>query len=186
MSEDWKIYTKTGDGGTTALIGGSRVAKDDLRIECYGTVDELVSWIGLLRDQDIASSYITTLLEIQDRLFTLESLLAHDGSQLKNPLPVLFEQDIKLLEDEIDQMNVGLPALTSFLLSGGHQVVSYAHIARTVCRRAERLVIRLEHQQKVEPLNVKYLNRLSDYLFVLSRRIAHDNGIKETLWKPRI
>jgi len=186
MSEDWKIYTKTGDGGTTALIGGSRVPKDDLRIECYGTVDELVSWIGLLRDQEMAPSYISTLLEIQDRLFTLESLLAHDGSELRNPLPVLHEEDIRLLEDQIDQMNEGLPALTSFILSGGHQAVSYAHIARTVCRRAERLVIRLGHQQKVEPLHVKYLNRLSDYLFVLSRRLTHDKGAVETLWKPRI
>jgi cob(I)alamin adenosyltransferase len=185
MSKDWKIYTKTGDGGTTALIGGSRVPKDDLRIECYGTVDELVSWIGLLRDQDIHSDYHKILLEIQDRLFTLESLLAHDGSTLNNPLPRLNEEDVLFLESQIDQMNEGLPALTSFILSGGHQVVSYAHIARTVCRRAERLVIRLEHQQKVDPINVKYLNRLSDYLFVFSRRISLDKGSKETPWNPR-
>lgn len=186
MSKDWKIYTKTGDGGTTALIGGSRVAKDDLRIECYGTVDELVSWVGLLRDQEINAKYRTVLIEIQDRLFTLESLLAHDGSDLRNPLPILSEGDILFLEDQIDQMNAGLPALSSFILSGGHPVVSYAHIARTVCRRAERLVIRLEHQQKVDPLNVKYLNRLSDYLFVFSRRMSQDKGAEETLWKPRI
>ena len=186
MSNDWKIYTKTGDTGTTALIGGSRVPKDDLRIECYGTVDELVSWIGLIRDQPIDEKYKTVLLEIQDRLFTVESLLAHDGNPLRNPLPSVSEGDIHFLESEIDDMNTGLPELSSFILSGGNPIVSYCHIARTVCRRAERNVIRLDRQQKVDPLNIKYLNRLSDYLFVLSRRLSFNLNATETLWKPRL
>ncbi|MBU2555432.1 MAG: cob(I)yrinic acid a,c-diamide adenosyltransferase [Bacteroidetes bacterium] len=186
MSQDWKIYTKTGDSGTTSLIGGSRVPKDDLRIECYGTVDELVSWIGLLRDQAIDAKYTSILIEIQDRLFTIESLLAHDGNPLRNPLPTIVEEDILYLEKGIDDMNEELPELSSFILSGGHVIVSYCHIARTVCRRAERLVIRLDREQKVDPLNIKYLNRLSDYLFVLSRRLSHDLGATETLWRPRI
>jgi len=186
MSHDWKIYTKTGDSGTTSLIGGSRVPKDDLRIECYGTVDELVSWIGLLRDQPINAKYTSILLEIQDRLFTIESLLARDGNPLRNPLPTIAEEDIHFLEKGVDDMNEQLPELNSFILSGGHTVVSFCHIARTVCRRAERLVIRLDREQKVDPLNIKYLNRLSDYLFVLSRRLSYDLGATETLWKPRV
>jgi cob(I)alamin adenosyltransferase len=186
MSQNWKIYTKTGDTGETSLIGGERVTKDNLRIECYGTVDELVSWIGLLRDQEAAMPWLETLIEIQDRLFTVESLLAHDGSELKNPLPMVVEQDIVFLENQIDLMNEGLPALSSFILPGGHTLVSYCHIARTICRRAERLVIKLSRTENVNVLNIKYLNRLSDYLFVLSRRISHDLSAFETLWKPRI
>ncbi|MFA5417849.1 MAG: cob(I)yrinic acid a,c-diamide adenosyltransferase [Bacteroidales bacterium] len=186
MSHDWKIYTKTGDTGETSLIGGERVTKDNLRIECYGTVDELVSWIGLVRDQEAAMPWLETLIEIQDRLFTIESLLAHDGSALKNPLPMVVEQDIVFLENQIDLMNEGLPALSSFILPGGHTLVSYCHIARTICRRAERLVIKLSRTENVNGLNIKYLNRLSDYLFVLSRRISYDTGAVETLWKPRI
>lgn len=186
MNSDWKIYTKTGDTGETSLIGGSRVSKDNLRIESYGTVDELVSWIGLIRDQQAALPWLSLLIEIQDRLFTLESLLAHDGAPLKSELPVLHEKDIVLLEKQIDLMNTGLPDLSSFILSGGHTTASYCHIARTVCRRAERLVIKLERVNQVDPLNIKYLNRLSDYLFVLSRRISFDQGAEETLWKPRL
>ncbi len=185
MSSNWKIYTKTGDSGNTSLIGGSRVPKDDLRIECYGTVDELVSWIGLIRDQSIDAKYVAVLLEVQDRLFTIESLLAHDGKPLSNKLPEVIEEDILFLENQIDLMNENLPELSSFILSGGHTTVSYCHVARTVCRRAERLVIRLNREQKVDPVNIKYLNRLSDYLFVLSRRLARDLNIDETLWKPR-
>lgn len=184
MSSDWKIYTKTGDKGTTALIGGTRVPKNDDRIEAYGTVDELNSWIGLVRDQDIAEYYQKMLLEIQDRLFTLESLLAQGPDSESNKLPKLREEDIGLLETEIDKMNKDLPGLTTFILPGGHTTVSYCHLARTVCRRAERLVIGLSEKYTVEPLNIMYLNRLSDYLFVLSRKLTLNLGAVESHWNP--
>lgn len=185
MSADWKIYTKTGDKGTTALIGGARVPKYDDRIEAYGTVDELNSWIGLIRDQKIDQKTIDILLEIQDRLFTLESLLAKGPESDGIALPKLEEKDITLLEKEIDKMNEVLPNLTSFILPGGNPIVSYCHLARTVCRRAERLAIKANEKYPVEPINIKYLNRLSDYLFVLARKIGHDSGATETLWKAR-
>ena len=180
-----KIYTKTGDSGSTALIGGTRVPKYHLRIECYGTVDELSSWIGLIRDQDIDMADIEILVEIQDRLFTIESLLASDGSS-EYKLPEILMEDIELLEKEIDRLTEGLPPLKSFLLSGGHTIVSYCHIARTVCRRSERLIIKLNEEYPVSELALIYLNRLSDYLFVLSRKIGMDKNAKELLWKPRI
>ena len=179
-----KIYTKTGDYGTTALIGGVRVPKYDERIEAYGTVDELKSWIGLIRDQDIDKGTKDILLEIQDRLFTAESLLAK-GPDANFELPQLKETDISLLETEIDTMNEKLSPLNSFILPGGATIVSYCHLARTVCRRAERLVIRMSESFPVEELIVKYLNRLSDYLFVLSRKFAYDLGVGDSLWKPR-
>lgn len=185
MSSDWKIYTKTGDKGTTALIGGARVPKFDERIEAYGTVDELNSWIGLIRDQEIDTHTIEILLEIQDRLFTLESLLAKGPDSDGIALPKLEEEDIVQLEKEIDKMNEVLPILKSFILPGGSPVVSYCHLARTVCRRAERLSIKMTEKYPVEPINVKYLNRLSDYLFVLARKLGQDSGATETLWKAR-
>ena len=185
MSKEWKIYTKTGDKGTTSLIGGKRVPKYDLRIETYGTVDELNSWIGLIRDQDIDKHYIDVLIEVQDRLFTLESMLATGPGSGNTSLPQLAEEDILLLEREIDSMNAHLPELSTFILPGGNTVVSYCHIARTVCRRAERLSIRMNEEYSVDPLNIKYLNRLSDYLFVLSRKIALDSGAVETPWNAR-
>jgi cob(I)alamin adenosyltransferase len=182
----WKIYTKTGDKGKTALIGGTRVPKYDIRIEAYGTVDELNAYVGLLRDQDIDDHSKAVLLEIQDRLFTMESALAADGRPLKNPLPVLDAEDVALLEKEMDVMNESLPELTAFILPGGHPVVSYCHIARTVCRRAERLTIKTNEQYPVDPVNIRYLNRLSDYLFVLARKFSKDLGATESLWKPRV
>jgi cob(I)alamin adenosyltransferase len=185
MSADWKIYTKTGDKGTTALIGGARVPKYDDRIEAYGTVDELNSWIGLIRDQEIDEHTIRILFEIQDRLFTLESLLAKGPDSENIALPKLDENDIVLLENEIDRMNEDLPVITSFILPGGSPVVSYCHLARTVCRRAERLSIKMAEKYPVEPGNIKYLNRLSDYLFVLARKLGHDSGAIETPWKAR-
>lgn len=185
MSSDWKIYTKTGDKGTTALIGGTRVPKYDERIEAYGTVDELNSWIGLIRDQNIDKNSIGVLLEIQDRLFSLESLLAKGPNSENINLPVLKEEDILLLEKEIDNMNEELPEITSFILPGGSTVVSYCHLARTVCRRAERLSIKMSEQYPVSQLNIKYLNRLSDYLFVLSRKLSKDMGATETPWRAR-
>jgi len=186
MSKEWKIYTKTGDKGRTALIGGTRVPKYDIRIEAYGTVDELNAFIGLLRDREIDTHSKEILLEIQERLFTLESSLAQDGKQLKVDLPVLHTDDVELLEKEIDDMNEQLPPLTAFVLPGGHPVVSYCHIARTVCRRAERLTLRMNEKFPVDSLNIQYLNRLSDYLFVLARKLSKDLKAPESLWKPRV
>jgi cob(I)alamin adenosyltransferase len=187
MSPRSKIYTKTGDLGQTSLIGGKRVPKFHPRIETYGTIDELNSFIGLIRDQPIDAHYREVLTEIQDRLFTLESQIARDPeSKSPVPLPALHEQDVELLEHEMDIMDEVLPELKSFILPGGHPVVSYCHIARCICRRAERHAIRLSQAQPVDPINLKYLNRLSDYFFVLSRKLAKDFNAPEILWKARI
>ncbi len=179
-----KIYTKTGDEGKTSLIGGSRVPKDHIRIHCYGTVDELCSWIGLIADQDINGDHFDVLAEIQDRLFTIESLLAAESDNDFN-LPDVNDSDIEMLENEIDRMNKQLPQLKSFILPGGNTTISYCHIARTVCRRAERLVISLSREYSISTLILKYLNRLSDYLFMLARTIGEESGVPERHWKPR-
>jgi cob(I)alamin adenosyltransferase len=181
-----KIYTKTGDKGLTSLIGGTRVPKSSLRIDCYGTVDELNSYIGLLRDQDVNATRRDLLKEIQDRLFTIGASLASDPEKSKMKIPDLHDTDVTLLETEIDQMNTLLPELRVFILPGGHQSVSFAHVARCVCRRAERLVIHLREDSFVADLVVMYLNRLSDYLFVLSRQMGHDLGAEEVSWHPRM
>ncbi len=181
-----KIYTKTGDSGTTSLIGGKRVPKYDLRIEAYGTVDELISWIGLVRDQDIDENTVELLVEIQDRLMTCASILAADCDDCKLRIPSLKEEDIGLLENSIDSMEESLEPLSSFVLPGGHTVISYVHIARNVCRRAERNALRLSAEFSVDELLIKYLNRLSDYLFVLSRKLGKDLEAAEILWKPRL
>lgn len=181
-----KIYTKTGDKGLTSLIGGTRVPKSSLRIDCYGTVDELNSYIGLLRDQDVNAARRDLLKEIQDRLFTIGASLASDPEKSKMKIPDLHDTDVTLLEEEMDRMNLQLPELRVFVLPGGHQSVSFAHVARCVCRRAERLVIHLREDSFVADLVVMYLNRLSDYLFVLSRQMAHDLGAEEVSWKPRM
>jgi cob(I)alamin adenosyltransferase len=186
MSKDWKIYTKTGDKGTTALIGGTRVPKYDDRIEVYGTIDELNAFIGLLRDQDVDYQSKKMLIEIQDRLFTLESLVALDPDKKMDNLPQLKDSDVVLLEKEIDKMNEQLPPLTAFILPGGHQVVSTTHICRTICRRAERLIIKLSKNSTVDEVSIRYLNRLSDYLFVLGRKFAMDLKAEEVVWKPRL
>ncbi|MGG9961329.1 cob(I)yrinic acid a,c-diamide adenosyltransferase [Ferruginibacter sp. SUN106] len=184
----FKIYTKTGDLGKTSLIGGTKVAKSHIRIESYGTVDELNSYIGLVIDNITDEPSRITLKEIQDRLFTIGSSLACDPD--KEPLmkiPDLKEEDIVLLENEIDRMNEILPAMKSFILPGGHVAISTAHITRCVCRRAERLCVNMQqHDLFVEPLVIKYLNRLSDYLFVLARYIGHLLGVGEIPWKPRV
>ena len=183
-----KIYTKTGDKGTTGLIGGTRVPKSDLRIEAYGTVDELISFIGLLSDHLNAAGSVTPLLsEIQDRLFTIGSSLACDpNKEPRLKIPDLKEEDIRLLEKEIDRMETELSPMKSFLLPGGHIAVSTAHITRCVCRRAERACVRLQDQQLfVEPLVLRYLNRLSDYLFVLARYTAMLLFVAEIPWHPR-
>jgi len=169
----------------TSLFGGKRVSKGDLRIETYGTVDELNSWVGVLRDQEINLTRKEILLSIQDRLFTMGSMLATEPGNTKVKIPLLVEGDIVALEKEIDSMDAALPPMRSFVLPGGHPSVSFAHVTRTVCRRAERLVIALHGSEPVEPPVIKYLNRLSDYLFVLSRLIAHELKIDESPWKPR-
>jgi cob(I)alamin adenosyltransferase len=181
-----KIYTKTGDKGFTSLIGGTRVPKHHLRIESYGTVDELNSYIGLIRDQAIADEDKQTLKEIQDRLFTVGSTLASDPEKSKMKIPDLHEEDIVLLENEIDRMNVVLPELKHFILPGGNPIASYCHIARCVCRRAERIAVHLSEEEWVDDKVVIYLNRLSDYLFTLSRKVIFDNRNEENIWLPRI
>lgn len=181
-----KIYTKTGDKGQTSLIGGTRIPKFDVRIEAYGTVDELNSNIGLVRDQEIDEHSKIILIEIQDRLFTIGSLLAADPEKNKMVLPQISETDIVLLEKEIDAMNEYLPEMKHFILPGGHTTISFCHVARCVCRRAERCVLALNEVNPVDELIYKYLNRLSDYLFVLSRKITFDLKAVETPWKPRV
>ena len=182
----FKIYTRTGDKGQTSLIGGTRVPKFHPRIEAYGTIDELNSYIGLIRDHEIGEHYKEILLEIQDRLFTAESLIARDPDAVVTvKLPSIVESDITLLEKEIDRMNEDLPELKSFILPGGHPLVSFCHIARCICRRAERHTIRLAQAVPVEELVVQYLNRLSDYLFVLARRLGKDFKASEINWKAR-
>ncbi len=186
-----KIYTKTGDIGETSLFGGKRVLKSELRIDAYGTVDELNSWIGLLRDVQTDNAAKDILKEIQDRLFTLGSTLAADPSNSKLKTPDLHESDIELLEKAIDKMDEVLEPLRNFVLPGGHVYVSYCHLARTVCRRAERLCVALHHSHATDDSNateliaIKYLNRLSDYLFTLSRKMAKDLGAEEVNWLPR-
>ena len=170
----------------TSLVGGSRVSKADLRIDTYGTVDELNAYVGLVRDQPVNESRRGLLKEIQDRLFTIGSILASEPDQVKKQLPDLHEADLQLLEDEMDKISEIVPPLRYFVLPGGHQSVSYCHVARTVCRRAERLVINLNSTQPVDALVGKYLNRLSDYLFMLSRQMTHELGSEEVTWQPRL
>lgn len=187
-----KVYTKTGDKGTTSLFGGTRVPKDHIRIESYGTVDELNSYIGLIRDQDMNAHYKDILVEIQDRLFTIGAILAtppekevlKSGERRLQKLGIV-ETDIELLENEIDSMESELPPMTHFVLPGGHTTVSYCHISRCVCRRAERLAVQLSHNEPVAEIAIKYLNRLSDYLFVLARKLSHDLKAEEVQWIPR-
>lgn len=180
-----KIYTKTGDKGTTGLFGGARVPKHHIRIESYGTVDELNSYIGLLRHRDIDPHHQAILGEVQDRLFTIGSILASDPSKKNLSVPDLHPSDVELLEREIDRMNDVLPEMRSFILPGGSDTVAFCHIARCVCRRAERLAVLLNESEPIEAPVIVYLNRLSDYLFVLGRKLALDSGTEEVPWKAR-
>ncbi|RTQ50122.1 cob(I)yrinic acid a,c-diamide adenosyltransferase [Hymenobacter gummosus] len=180
-----KIYTRTGDQGLTSLIGGTRVPKSSLRIEAYGTVDELNSWLGMVRDQDVNHPHRALLKHVQDRLFTVGATLASDPERSRMQLPDLLDADVSELEQEMDRMNEVLPELRNFILPGGHPAVSQAHVARCVCRRAERLVIALREDSFVPELVVQYLNRLSDYLFVLARWMGHALGAEEVAWQPR-
>jgi cob(I)alamin adenosyltransferase len=187
-----KIYTKTGDNGTTSLFGGTRVSKHHIRIESYGTVDELNSYIGLVRDQNMDPHYKNVLISVQDKLFTVGAILATDpkksilksGKERLN-IQKISSEDIEILEKEIDTMNESLPPMTNFILPGGHQTVSFCHIARGVCRRAERLAVALNDIEPFQPETLTYLNRLSDYLFVLARKLSHDLQADEVKWIPK-
>jgi cob(I)alamin adenosyltransferase len=186
-----KIYTKTGDKGTTGLVGGKRLPKHDLRIECYGTIDELNSYLGLIRDQEISKNHKTTLLEIQNQLFVIGSLLATDPKLLKDDterkrfgINFLNPEAITFLETEIDAINRELPPMTHFILPGGHQSVSFCHIARCICRRAERTISKLSIEQPTQPEVLIYLNRLSDFIFVLARKLSKELKVEEIKWIP--
>ena len=186
-----KIYTKTGDKGTTALFGGTRVSKHHIRIDSYGTIDELNAWLGLIRDQEIDTHSKKLLAIIQDKLFTLGAVLATDpekallksGKERLN-IPKINASDIELLEKEMDVMNESLPPMTHFILPGGHTTVSYCHIARTVCRRAERMATQLFEKEPFEENVLSYINRLSDYLFILARKLSKDLKADEIKWIP--
>jgi cob(I)alamin adenosyltransferase len=182
----FKIYTKTGDKGQTSLIGGTRLPKQHVRIEAYGTVDELNSHMGLIRDVTEDKETVDLLISIQDRLFTIGSHLAADPQKNKMQLPPVHEADVTDLEKAIDKIDSIVPEMKSFVLPGGHVYVSYCHIARCVCRRAERAVLRLSETEAVEEFHIKYLNRLSDYLFMLSRWFTHELKANEIPWKPKM
>lgn len=176
-----KIYTKTGDKGNTGLYGGTRVSKNHIRIESYGTIDELNSWLGLLRDQNIENHFQSIIIDIQKNLFIIGSILATPEEKKAKRLS-LPESSIAVLEQEIDIMNDSLPTMTHFILPGGHSTVSYCHIARTVCRRAERKVVELYETESFDELVLQYLNRLSDYLFVLARKLSSVLSVQEIKW----
>jgi cob(I)alamin adenosyltransferase len=183
-----RIYTKTGDKGTTSLIGGTKVSKSHIRIESYGTVDELNSWIGVVSDHTSDEQTKKTLKEIQDRLFTIGSSLACDPEkEPKLKIPDLHNTDVVFLEKEIDRMNETLEPMRAFILPGGSPSVSFAHVARCVCRRAERLCVAMTNENlEVDALVIQYLNRLSDYLFMLSRYLGKLENAAEVQWKPRV
>lgn len=187
-----KIYTKTGDKGQTSLYGGTRVSKAHLRIESYGTLDELNSYIGLLKDQSISENLKDILLDIQDKLFVAGAILATPPEKelLKNGTPRLNiqrieEKDIELLENHIDELEKDLPQMTHFILPCGHPTVSFCHIARCVCRRAERLVVHLNENESIDPVIITYLNRLSDLLFVMARKLSNQLQVDEIKWIPK-
>ena len=180
-----KIYTKTGDKGKTSLLGGTRVSKSHERINAYGTIDELNSFLGLVSDLDHNDERAKFIQNIQSRLFTIGSSLAAESDKAKEFKPDLEDNDVKDLELAIDGMNVSLSPMKNFILPGGNQLVSTTHIARTVCRRAERLIIKLSESEDIEEIITKYLNRLSDYLFVLARKQGYDLKVKEIPWRPK-
>jgi cob(I)alamin adenosyltransferase len=177
-----KIYTKKGDKGETSLLGGSKVKKDNIRLEAYGTVDELNAFIGHIHDQEISENHKTILLKIQNQLFNLGSILSFDGKKSQINLPEITKRNIQMLETEIDKMEEKLAPLKDFILPSGHAISSLCHIARTVCRRAERRVVELQAKEKISSNCLEYLNRLSDYLFVLARGILKEKKCSEITW----
>ncbi len=178
-----KIYTKTGDSGTTSLYGGKRLSKAEMRIETYGTVDELNSYIGVVATYLEEKEYSDLLTDIQSRLFDIGTHLAAEPGKQNLILPEIPESKITLMEEYIDKMNEQLPELKFFILPGGTQGAAICHVARTVCRRAERRVVQLSENEEVPLVLIRFLNRLSDFLFVLARKIAHDAGAAEIIWK---
>jgi cob(I)alamin adenosyltransferase len=184
MGKEFKIYTKTGDDGTTGLMGGTRVKKYDIRLEAYGTVDELNAALGLIRSYNIPENLAEMLVEIQNKLFNIGSRLASDerGNAFTEKLSIT-EQHIAFLEKAIDEMEEDLPELTHFILPGGDLAAAQCHVARTVCRRAERRILEFAGSESVQPEIIKYINRLSDFFFVLARKLAADSGIAEKPWK---
>ena len=183
---EWKVYTKSGDQGQTSLIGGTRVPKYDDRVEAYGTIDELNSYIGIIRDLSKEQAIKDLLLQIQERLFVAESRVAVDSKKALQKMPGLEEKDILLLEKSIDKMNETLPELTAFILPSGHILASHSHVARTICRRAERITLKAFPDGNVDPLVLKYLNRLSDYLFVLARKFSNELGDGDVIWETEV
>jgi cob(I)alamin adenosyltransferase len=181
----FRIYTKTGDEGMTGLIGGGRVLKSDHRIEAYGTIDELNSFLGLCRDLLKDGQEKQLLGEIQDRLFVIGSEMAKDPArETKMKIPALKEEDVTALEKGIDRMDGALPEMKNFILPGGHPTVSHIHIARCVCRRAERNCVGLNQISPLDPMIIRFLNRLSDYLFTLARFEGKQLGVEEIPWRP--
>jgi len=179
------IYTKSGDAGQTSLIGGTRIEKSDMRLEAFGTLDELNSFVGLVRDFAIEPDVKNTLFAIQTHIFVIESILAADTAQTLATLPGLKEHDVEMLEHEIDRMSQHLPEQQYFIMPGGHPVISYCHVARTICRRAERAMAKLKLNDPKQLLTLKYINRLSDYFFILARFVAKELGIEENIWDPQ-
>ena len=180
-----KIYTRKGDKGKTQLLGGSIVSKNHIKLDCYGTIDELNSFIGNIHDENISPKHKKSLITIQNQLFNLGSLVAYDGKKNNLSLPDIKESDIDMIEVTIDEMEASLPMLKNFILPSGFSAVSKCHIARTVCRRAERNLVKLEEIENINPIHIKYLNRLSDYLFVLARFILMENNIAEVEWQKK-
>jgi cob(I)alamin adenosyltransferase len=179
-----KIYTKTGDKGETSLVGGKRISKSELRIETFGTVDELNSWIGVLADYTINEPYKPFLLQIQSNLFTMGAILATEPGKKMEKIPVIHPSDVEQLEIIIDEISDKLTPLSNFILPSGHKEVSFAHVARTVSRRAERLIVRLHEEEPVDAILLQYMNRLSDFLFVFCREMSRKLGVAEVAWKP--
>jgi len=179
-----KIYTKTGDKGSTSLLSGDRVPKYDERIEAYGTIDELNSFVGLLRSGNLQEEDKQFLIKVQHNLFNIGSLLALGDKEVKFKMPEISNADIEDIEQEMDKIDAQLPKLKSFVLPGGEQTVAYSHVCRSICRRAERLIVKLSEKYAVNEDLIKYVNRLSDYFFLLSRKISQDTGFEEIEWKP--
>lgn len=179
-----KIYTKKGDQGSTSLIGGKRVPKNHIKIEAYGTIDELNSWLGVLKDMTAQNFYKNFIEDIQNQLFNIGSLLAEDKEKSNMKLPTIDEKVITAMENNIDHLDAMLPPLKNFVLPGGHLANSFAHVARCVCRRAERNVVELSQYEEVNPLILQFLNRLSDWLFIFARFMSFVNHSSETLWRP--
>ncbi|MFQ3332619.1 MAG: cob(I)alamin adenosyltransferase [Thalassomonas sp.] len=178
-----KVYTKKGDKGKTQLLGGSMVNKNHIKLECYGTIDELNAFIGNIYDQEISAFHKEVLLKIQNQLFNLGSIISFDGKKDKIKLPNVTTENIEMMEKAIDKMEESLPMLKNFILPSGHPTASICHIARTVCRRAERNLVALGQEQEINNLHIQYLNRLSDYLFVLARAILNENNAPEIEWQ---